>query len=212
MNNIIIGDCVEELQSFKPNSFELVLTDIPYNISKKSNGLRKLDYGEWDKQYGKEKEWIDNIIRVVKGTAIVFCGKKQFSYIIKQFEEAGLSTRTMVWHKPNPTVLNCDKLYIEATELFVYAKKRKAFYKPKYKHNIFEYPIVHYTKRVHPNQKPLKLFKELIIDCSKENDIILDPFAGSGTTGLAAELTNRKFIGIELNPEYAEIAKKRTNI
>ena len=185
----------------------LVLTDIPYNISKRSNGLRNLDYGEWDKQQGMESQWIDKIINLTQAVAIVFCGKKQFSQIIQQFEGAGFSTRTIVWHKPNPTVLNCDKLYIEATELCVYAKRPRGTFNPTYKHNVFNMPAP--TDRIHPTQKPLELFMELILDNTNKGDMVIDPFAGSGTTLLAAKELGRKAVGIEISPEYCKLIQNR---
>jgi len=64
-------------------------------------------------------------------------------------------------------------------------------------------------KNHHPTVKPIKLFSDLITIGSREDDIVLDPFCGSGTTLLSAEILNRRYIGIELNPEYCEIAEKR---
>ena len=64
-------------------------------------------------------------------------------------------------------------------------------------------------RNVHPTVKPLKLISYLVILGSRENDIVLDPFVGSGTTAISAKILNRNFIGIEINPDYVEIAKKR---
>ena len=61
----------------------------------------------------------------------------------------------------------------------------------------------------HPTVKPQMILKNLIVNSSKENDIVLDPFVGSGSTGVAAKQLNRNFIGMELNKEYFEIAKQR---
>jgi len=199
------GDCREILPTLEP--VDLVLTDIPYNISQKSAGLRRLDYGEWDKQKGTEKEWFDAFSMRFKQTAIVFCHKTQFSDLIKWFIEIGASTRTLIWHKPNPTIINCEKLYIEATELMAYAKLPNALYKPDYKHNIFEY--VSPVDRQHPTQKPIELLQELILDTTEPNYSVLDPFFGSGTTLFAAKKLNRYSIGIEIEEKYCEIAAKR---
>ena len=74
------------------------------------------------------------------------------------------------------------------------------------------YPIVVSNDKVHPTQKPLKLIEELVTVHSFENQLVLDPFMGSGTTGLACKNTNRNFIGIELNKNYFELAKSKLNI
>lgn len=202
-----ITDCLQAMKLIPDKSIDLVLTDIPYNISQTSNGLRNLEYGIWDHQAGMETKWTYSIIKVCKGTAIVFCGKKQFSEILNLFENEGFITRTLVWHKPSPTVLNCDKLYIEATELMVYAKRPGATYNPDYKHNVFEY--VSPTDREHPCQKPLKLLEELIKDTTEVDGIVFDPFLGSGTTLLACRRTNRIGCGFEIEPKYEEVIRRR---
>jgi len=198
------GDCLEILPLI--NKVEVIITDIPYNISQKSSGLRKLDYGEWDKQYGKEKKWVISMISKFTNSIYIFCGKKQFSKIIDIYDNNNIMNRTLIWKKPNPTVLNCDKLYIEATELIAYGKKKNGIFNSRYRHNIFNYtsPI----NRQHPTQKPINLIIEFIRD-STDNGLILDPFLGSGTTAVACEKLNRRWIGIEISEKYCEIAKQR---
>ncbi len=201
------GDCLELLPEMP--KVDLVLTDIPYNISQKSAGLRNLDYGSWDKQKGMEADWINAIIPVCL-TAVVFCDKKQFS-LIENIFDGDFSTRTIIWKKPNPTVLNCDKLYIEATELAVYAKRKGAggIFNPSYKHNLFKNQPPSTKERNHATQKPIDLFMEFILDCSSELSTILDPFGGSCTTAVAAKQLNRKCIIIEIEEKYCEIGAKR---
>jgi len=207
IDTIIQGDCIEIMKDIPDKSIDLVLTDIPYNISQIGNGLRNLDYGSWDYQKGYEDIWINEIERVAKSTIIVFCHKKQFSILLNFLEDREFLTRTIVWHKPNPTVINCDKSYIEATELAIYAKRRGSLFKPTYKHNVFNYKYP--DNREHPTQKPIRLFMEFISDCTNENDLVLDPFLGSGTTAVACVNLKRHFIGIEKEQEYVDIANKR---
>jgi site-specific DNA-methyltransferase (adenine-specific) len=208
VNRIYNGDSLEVLKGVENKSIDLILTDVPYNISQKSNGLRKLDYGEWDKQIGMESLWMAEMIRVCRGTIISFCGIEQISGFTLQLKADGFSTRSIVWHKSNPNVINCNRLYVESTEFAVYGKRPKATYNNKYKHNLFNYPVVR-TNRTHPSQKPLKLFEELILDTTNERDIVLDPFLGSGTTIEACLKTKRNFIGIERNEEYYLKSLKR---
>lgn len=207
VNKIYLGDSLNIMKELPDKSVDLVLTDVPYNISRKSNGLRKLDYGEWDKQRGMERFWIKEIIRVSRGTVIVFCGNEQLSLFARKLRTSGFSTRSLVWHKSNPTVINCNRLYVPSTELAVYGKLPKATYNQKYKHNIFEYPAV--RNRIHPNQKPLPLFRELILDTTKEGDLVLDPFSGSGVTAIACLEMNRKFICIERDEKFYNESLKR---
>ena len=207
VNQILVGDCLEVMKGWPDNCVDLVLTDIPYNISQKSAGLRQLDYGEWDKQDGMETEWANLLMRVTGNAAIIWCADRQWCEIEKIFRDAGFLTRKLIWYKPNPTVINCDKLYIQATENAVYAKKRGGFYAPRYKHNVFQYPFP--QKREHPTQKPLPLFRELVLDSTKPNQLILDPFCGSGTTCVAAKMLGRNYIGIDISEKYCEIARMR---
>ena len=88
-------------------------------------------------------------------------------------------------------------------------KKSKPTFNSKYDNAIYEYPFPSGKNRFHPTQKSLPLFKDLVEKHSNENDLVLDPFAGSGTTCLAAKETNRKYIGIERDENYYNLAKKR---
>lgn len=77
------------------------------------------------------------------------------------------------------------------------------------KYKLKQYPIINGKSKLHPTEKPIKLLEDLIRLHTKENDVILDCFMGSGSTGVACKNLNRNFVGIELNKEYFEIAKKR---
>jgi len=199
------GDCREIVPEL--GKFDLVLTDVPYNISQKSNGLRELHYGAWDCQRGQEDVWIGLICAATKQTAIVFCGKEQISGFLLAMSADGMSVRSGIWHKPNPTIINCDKLYIEAIEMFAYGKRASALFNPAYKHNVFTCAAPH--DREHPTQKPLNLFNELMLDTTNVGYSVLDPFMGSGTTLRAAKDLGRRAVGIEIEEKYCEIAARR---
>lgn len=207
INKITCADCLDILKEIPDHAIDLVLTDVPYNISQKSAGLRRLDYGQWDKQYGMELEWATAIMRLCRGTAIIWCSFQQWGVIEKIYKDNDFLTRPLIWHKPNPTVINCDKLYIQSTEIAVYAKRRCGYFAPSYKHNVFTFPFP--NEREHPTQKPLPLFNELLQDTSIDNDLILDPFNGSGTTCVAAKMLGRRYIGIDISEEYCKIARER---
>ena len=209
LNKIKCGDCLEFMKKLPDKCVDLVLTDPPYNISQKSGGLRELDFGEWDKDDNHKLVFdaLKEIERICKGTIIIFCGNQQFSYIYNFLENKDLITKCLVWLKPNPSVINCEYSYVTGQELIVYAKNRNTIFNPNFKLSYFKYPFP--NKRDHPTQKPIELIKELIVDCSKENDIILDPFLGSGTTAVACKQLHRNFIGVEISEKYCEIARSR---
>lgn len=208
INTIWHGNASELLKEIPNNSIDLVLTDPPYNISQKSGGLRKLDFGEWDKQ-GNEivATAVEEAVRISKGTIIFFCSNQQFSYIYNFLEGKNFITKCLVWLKPNPSVINCEHSYVTGQELMVYAKKRNALYNPNFKLSYFTYPFP--VQRLHPTQKPIELIKELILDTTDKDNLILDPFMGSWTTARACMDLGRNFIGAELSAEYCEIGRQR---
>lgn len=179
---------------------DMVFTDIPYNISQKSNGLRELDYGEWDKNVhdiGIKTLFITDYAE----SFYYFCDDEQLSDLLLAFKDYKFSTRTFVWHKPNPTVMNGDKLWLPSQELCAYAKKPNAIFNEHCAHGFYEGSSN--AKRVHPNQKPI----ELVIKCIKasSNNSVIDLFGGSGSTLIACEKTNRKCFMMELDPQYVRV-------
>jgi DNA modification methylase len=91
-------------------------------------------------------------------------------------------------------------------------KKGKPTFNSSYDKGIYEYPICHDKGRFHPTQKPVALIEELILKHSRENDLILDCFSGSGTTAVAAYNTNRNFTGCEKSDKYFEKSQKRIHM
>jgi len=194
---------VEKLMDDK--KADMVFTDIPYNISQKSNGLRKLDYGEWDKnvpEIGVEVQ-----AHNLGESQYYFCGDEQLSGILKSMKNNKMSTRTFVWKKTNPTVMNGEKLWLPSQELCAYGKKPKAIFNGHCVHAFWEgCPD---TARVHPNQKPIKMIEICINASSNKNNVVLDYFGGSGSTLIAAERLKRHAYLMELDPKYCDVIVKR---
>ena len=139
------------------------------------------------------------------------------SDIIELAEKAGFYYKTTgVWHKTNPMPRNINRRYVQDSEFAVWAVKKKAkwvFNKPSdapYLRSCFETSTVSGAERTnHPTQKSLKLMEEIVKIHTNPGDLILDPFMGSGTTGVAAIKNGRKFVGIELDEGYWHTAKER---
>ena len=132
-------------------------------------------------------------------------------------EESNLDVKdVLVWRKTNPMPRNIERRYVQDMEFAVWGVKKGAKWifnkdenKP-YMRSLFETSTVSGNERTaHPTQKSLQLMREIIKIHTNENDIVLDPFAGSGTTGAACLSLNRKFIGIELNKEYFMLSAER---
>ena len=201
-----------------------IITDPPYSISKKNNfGTLKhprtgINFGEWDKDFDLFS-WIPKYSQVLdkNGSMIVFCSYRYISFIIKTMEESGLEVKdVIVWRKSNPMPRNIDRRYVQDMEFAIWAVKKNAkwtFNKlegHKYMRSLYETSLVSGNEKLaHPTQKSLKLMQELILVHTNVGDTILDPFMGTATTGIASLKNGRKFIGIELSPEYFEMAKNR---
>lgn len=206
------GDCLELMKNIPDGSVDLVLTDIPYGeVNRNDNGLRNLNKENADIETFNLQEFLREIYRVAKGTIIVFCGQHQFSEIKNFFQEkqdkSKGTVRQLVWRKTNPSPMNGQHIYLSGIENAVWFKKRGGVFNTYCKNTVFDYPCG--RSKLHPTEKNHDLLKELILDNSNEGDIVFDPCMGSGSHGLVAVENNRRFIGIELDDEYFNIAKKR---
>lgn len=207
-------DCLEGMGLLENNYVNLLLTDIPYGkVSRESNGLRKLDKENADVETFNLDKFLEVSYQKTKGTMIIFCGHEQYGYIYDWFNQKAQlkegTVRGLCWHKNNPSPANGQYVYLNSFELAVWFRKKGSSFNAFCKHNVFQFPIG--KSKIHPTQKNLELFKELISDNSNEGDLILDTCMGSGTTAIAAIDTNRNYIGFELNNTYYEIAKNRIN-
>ena len=221
LNTIYNEDCLIGMKRIPDGSVDLVLADPPYNISVENNlksmGRNGIDFGEWDKQFNLTG-WIKSASRLLKkgGTIIIFNDWKNLGDISKELEKNNIVVKDMIrWEKTNPMPRNRDRRYICDFEVAVVGVKKGGAWTFNRKNATYDraklvYPIVSGKEKTkHPTQKPIALFNELILRHSNENEVILDPFMGSGTTAISAINTNRNYIGFELEEEYFAIANER---
>ena len=202
-----------------------VITDPPYNISQKNNfstmksAKRKgVDFGEWDKNFDS-LSWIPKAAKLIRngGSFIIFNSYRNLSFIVNELESNGLEVKDILkWIKKNPMPRNINRRYVQDTEFAIWAVKPKkpwVFNRPensKYLRAEFRTSTVSGKERLnHPTQKSLKLMEDIISIHTNVGDSILDPFMGSGTTGVAALNLGRSFIGIEIEPKYFLMASDR---
>lgn len=218
------GDCLEVIKQIPDGSVDCIITDPPYLISPHGGGKGGL--ADRSSRIRDEIEFIANdfdfdacfkeMIRVCKKVNIIlFCSNKQLGRTIVYFENLGYKVDTLVWSKTNPSPL-CFNKYISDIEYIVYVHEQGSCFnndvKLDYKKKVKRYPIItNKMNKVHPTQKPEMLIQEFVYLHTKENDIVLDPFMGSGTTGVVCKQNNRNFIGIELDEKYFRIAEDRIN-
>jgi len=229
MNNIELKqqDAYEFLLEVPSDSIDLILTDPPYEISRPSGfidsltkpdgspqserTLRRfgisLDFGEWDKNELNLVPYIDQMYRVLKpsGTMIMFNDLWKITSLKNMMEASRFKQiRFIEWVKTNPVPINSKINYLTNSRevALTGVKKSKPTFNSKYDNGVYRYPIYHGRDRFHPTQKSLKLFEDLILKHSNENDTVLDCFLGSGTTAVAALNTKRNFIGCEIDNGY----------
>ena len=231
------NDCIKVMRTFKSEKIDTIFADPPYFLSNgglsiKNGKICSVDKGEWDKPKNYENinnfnfAWLNECYRILKnGGTIWVTGTTHNIFDIKnQIEKIGFKIiNIIIWHKTNPPPLIYKNKFKFSYEFIIWASKNK--------HNVFNYkdlfsinneemqdvwtlPAVSKEEKIfgyHPTQKPECLLKRIIIASTNENDIILDPFMGSGTTGFVAKKLKRRFIGIEKDENYFKIAMKRIN-
>jgi len=210
MENIQLwhGDCLEKMKEIPDGSIDMVLTDIPYGeVNRSSSGLRNLDKGKADIIDFNIRDALEEVDRICSGSFYIFCGTEQVSEIRRFFSKKKYSTRLCIWEKTNPSPMNGKYVWLSGVEAFVYAKKPKATFNEHCKNTVFRHSVP--RGKLHPTMKPIDLMERLILASSNKGDTVLDFTMGSGSTGVACKNLGRKFIGIEKDLKYFEIAKER---
>ena len=218
--NIYNVDTYKAIKDIPNNSIDLIIMDPPYKIDvRKGGGI----YGRGRQNFRNEiatmseginKDIFDEICRIMKKINIyIFCNKEQvFEYLYYFFVLKKCSFDILSWHKLHP-IPACNNKYLPDTEYILFFREKgvKLYgnYYTKSKYYITEKNVKEKRKYGHPTIKPLKIIENLIINSSNEEDVVFDPFIGSGTTAVASKLLNRKYMGFEINPVYFQTAKSR---
>lgn len=196
------------------------------NTNLKKMRENQFAYAGWDNM--EFKVWKRNMSRFLKecsrilkkrGTLIVFMSVIKVSDIITLADKYSLYYKTTgIWHKTNPMPRNMNLQFVNSTECWIYFINNGTSgtfnNNGSVKHDFLESSVCPMSEKKfgkHPTQKPLKIIKELIECVTNPNDIVLDPFMGSGTTCVASSILKRRYIGIELSEDYYETAKLRIN-
>ena len=213
------------LDNVEEGSVDLVLTDPPYAISRDTgfaNGKPKvkrfavsMDFGPWDHQDIDLEALATRAYRVLRegGTVIVWYDLWKITPLRDALHHAGFRMlRTIVWQKTNPVPLNSQKIYLSNSReiAVVGVKGSNPTFNSKYDIGVYERPIPrHKGRRIHPTQKSLELFRDIVEKHSHEGDLVCDPFLGSGTTAIASLLLKRKFCGCDIDGTYVDLTKER---
>ena len=231
-------DILQELYNEKGEFVDMIFADPPYFLSNggftcQNGKMVKVNKGEWDKSKGAEENhkynlaWLSACQKVLKKDGTIWISGTQHVIFDIGFalQQLGFKILNMItWEKPNPAPNLSCRYFTHSTELLIWAGKDE-----KTKHT-FNYDLMRAenggkqmksvwtftapknsekTFGKHPTQKPVDLLNRIIKASTNEGDVVLDPFLGSGTTAVSCVLNNRKYIGIEKEKEYFELAKKR---
>lgn len=211
-------DCLKVLKEIKDNSIDLIVTDPPYPVisggKPKEKGqpggmLSKNDGKIFEHNDIKPEDWFPELYRILKDGShcYVMTNTLNLEKYLTLARTSGFQLHNLlIWEKNNVTP---NRWYMKNCEYVLFLRKGKA----KAINNLGS-KTVHQVDNIignkeHPTEKPVDLMKLYIENSSNEGDLVLDPFMGAGSTGVAATETNRKFIGIELDKKYFDIAKKR---
>lgn len=225
MINLMYGDCLELMKEIQKGSVDAIITDPPYELSKsKGGGMMGKGGRKFMQQVnnagmvnGIDTSLFLDICLSVFESKQCFCGvftcsNKQLVEYLNWAEQNNLQYGVGVWNKTNPAPL-CNFKYLGDVEYWIYIKGNKSKILGSYKSKSMVYTSkinkVDKARFNHPTCKPVDLMEKFVINHSSENQTILDPFMGSGSTGVAAKNLNRRFVGIELDQNYFEIAKSR---
>ena len=231
MIELLNGECLKEMDKliFKGVKVDAIITDPPYNLIGKLGSIHLFRQSEkdgndtytaesmsFDKDFD-QLSWITKIKKILRpgGHIIIFNDWENMGDISKELKKHKIKVKSLNhWQKTNPQPAEWKRRFVPGREYFIHAVNpgKYVFNVGKLNKGVFEMALTPGREKKfgkHPNQKPIQLMSNLIEILTNENDVVLDCFMGAGTTGVACKNTNRNFIGIELDKNYFNIAKKR---
>lgn len=236
---LMLGDSLKILKNIEPKSIDMIFADPPYflsgdGISCSGGKMVSVNKGAWDKSISIEekhkfnRKWIRLCYQILKDNGTIWIsGTMHNIYSIGMaLEQEGFKIiNNITWRKLNPPPNISCRAFVHSTETILWAKKdiKKVKYKFNYElmkklnngkqmKDVWETSLTKQSEKKcgkHPTQKPIELLEKIILGSTDEGDLILDPFNGSGTTGIVASKLNRKYIGIEKEKEYLDLTIRR---
>ena len=239
-NVILPGDSIELMNSLPEKSVNMIFADPPYflsngGISYQAGKVVCVDKGEWDKGGSPEsimefnRKWLSLCREKLKDNGTIWISGTHHNIfsIANVLTELGYKILNVItWAKTNPPPNISCRFFTYSTEFIIWARKcqkvphkynyelMKAINDGKQMTDVWRLPaIARWEKSCgkHPTQKPLALLTRIILASTDKHDWILDPFAGSSTTGIAANLCGRRFLGIEQEYHFATLSMYRRN-
>ena len=236
---LILGDSFKELKKIEEKSIDMIFADPPYflsgdGITCSGGKMVSVNKGDWDKKKNLDekhkfnRKWIRLCYKILKDDGTIWIsGTMHNIYSIGMaLEQEGFKIiNNITWKKLNPPPNISCRFFVHSTETILWAKKdlKKAKHKFNYEvmkslnggkqaKDVWESSLTKPSEKKqgkHPTQKPIEILEKLILASTDEGDLILDPFNGSGTTGIAATRLNRKYIGIDTEKEFLDLTIRR---
>lgn len=219
-NHIYNVDAYQAIKSIPENSIDCIYTDIPYISSFNGGGSlgKKVEKYKSEVEplsHGIDYSIFDEFIRVMKKiNCFIWCSKSQILDIMNYFKKTNCDMNILTWTKTNPIPFG-SAIWLSDIEYCIHFYKKAGFNKGwKNKFKNYTSPINQKDKKnfKHPTIKPLPCVKRHLLNLTKPNDVVLDPFSGSGTTSVACKELGRRYIGFELNKEYFKKSIERLNV
>lgn len=226
INTVQLGNCYELIKNIPDKSIDLIVIDPPYLIENTNGGtnnnlsksIKNMNdqLSENNITNGIDIDILNQFLRIQKNTNIyIWCNHKQIPMYLSFFVDKNkCKFDIIIWNKTNATPLFCNK-YLTDKEYCLYFRKNGYCNPTNYEKakTVYNQPInlADKNKFEHPTIKPINIIENLIENSSKENDIVLDCFSGSGTTCVACKNIGRRYIGMELNPKWHKISVDRLN-
>jgi len=232
------GDCLQLLSRIPRNSINAIFADPPYFLSNggitcHAGRMVSVNKGKWDVSQGTEENhrfnlaWLSECQQVLTKNGVIWVSGTAHVIFSVGFamQQLGLKIlNDIIWFKPNASPNLSCRYFTHSTETVIWAAKNqkskhtfnyelmKQLNNGKQMRNVWEITTPQRKEKAHgkhPTQKPLKLLERILLTSTNEGDTVLDPFNGSGSTGVAALRLGRKYLGIELSEEYLELTIKR---
>lgn len=214
-NEVISGNSIDGMRNLTDGSVDLIVTDPPYLMNYRSNRRvksDKFDYIQNDKDaHSVITDFLAEAHRVMKdNTAIyLFCSWHHIDFFKSEFERHFKLKNVIVWNKNNHGSGDLKGAYAPKHEFVLYGHKGRSLFREKRIPDVIDCAKISSKKLTHPTEKPTELLDIFIRNSSDPGDIVLDGFAGTGSTGVSATNNGRKFIGYELSGDYTSIANQR---
>jgi DNA modification methylase len=224
LNKVYLGDAYKMIKDIPDKSVDCIYTDIPYLYESGGSGNSELskrietmknEIRSANIYDGINYDILNDFLRISRKINIfIWCSRLQLLDLMNFFIPKGFQFRILTWHKTNPTP-STNNSWLPDTEYCLYFKDNTFSLNDGYelKSQYYISPINKKDKDLynHPTIKPLELVKRHLLHTTQENDVIFDPFLGSGTTAVACKETKRNYIGFEDNEEYYKTSLDRLN-